>query len=632
MSSLASALSTVASSLDSLLPRPESLRQQVTGDSDFTEPLTLIFELVLPGNSLGTASSSYLFPLQLAPQAYGISEPFSVEVTPTQNGGLYVEEGGIVQRRIRLRGTTGFWPAPLPIQPPITRTPPAGSSYSRQLPPMVATNILSGQRHFQWLQDSVLRTYGDYKRDPTTSAETRLYLHDPQNGEDWLVCPMAFSSERSSQSPLEYPYDIDLLVLDKDVELDIISPSSDRSLLQAMGDTLRATQGFLRRATAAVNDLTAVQNQLSLAVHGVGAVVGQASTLVGAVANFVAGTSELVQSPYQAIFSVAQGCENALRIAANLRGLGLTLANWPRPIEQRFHALTTAAEQLGLAPNAFIPTAGTLRTQQAIVAAPTTTPATLQSFAAIQGQGSQGMPSDSTLAASKTQQTARISDYPYTIAYTVQSGDSLTSLAVRFLRDARLWSVLAAANDMSPPVLPSAPAKSKGPAFFGSLLRVGQTLRIPTIAAPVAATQNAAVLGARPEQPPETQSLGVDIQTVIDARGQRDWALGSTDGLPDIGTIEGEANFEQAMTARLMVERGTAILYPNLGLPLLIGTAQASADWQQVRLRVQQSLGADPRVRQVQNVEMTSLGDGVALNVTLQRVDSSGAAQLTLAV
>lgn len=633
MSSLASALSSVASGLDELLPSDETLRQRLTGDTSFTEPLTLIFELILPDEGVFPFSSrSFLFPLQIAPNAMGMSEPFSVEVTPTQQGGLFVEENGIVQRRIRIRGTTGFFPHPLPISPPKLTTPSTGRSFSRSLPAITATNNLSGQRHFQFLQDKIIRLYADFKRDPQTSSLTQLRLHDTQNDEHWIVVPMSFGQERSAQSPLEYPYDIDLLVVDKADALPFDKKTSDRSLLQAMGDVLRSTQNFLRRATSAVNQLTSVQQELSLAVHGVGAVFGQAATLIDAVASFVEGTSELVQSPYQAIFSIAQGCENALKIAANTRNLGLTIANWPRPIEQRFFALTTAAEQLGLAPKSFVPVARTLKAQQTVVNAPVTADVPLKSFAAIQAQGSSGLPSDAALASSRSTDAIGITDYPSTVSYTVQEGDSLTSLAVRFLGDPKAWSVIAAANNMTPPIMPTSTAVGVPSAFFGSLLQVGQRLLIPSAAIPQTSVANDAVLGALPTQDPETQSLGIDAQTVVNSKGQMDWALGSTEGMPDIGTIQGEANFEQALNRRLLVEQGTAVLYPNLGLPLLIGTRQASADWQQIRLRVQQTLSVDPRVRQVENIDMATQNDGLAIAITLQRVDSAGASQLTLAV
>lgn len=634
MSSLASAFSGAAASLNQLLPSRETLRQRATGDSDYAEPLTLIFELRLPsGSDPGSAAGyTFLFPLQLAPQGMGISEPFAVDVTPTQHGGLFVEEGGIVQRRLRLRGTTGFWPAPLDIQAPPAGKPSAGASFSRQLPPLRDTNVLSGQRHFQWLQDAVFRRYGDYKRDPSTAAATQLILHDVQNDEHWLVAPMSFSSERSSSSPLEHPYDIDLLILDKADPLPPSRKTSERSLLQAMGDTLRATQDFLRRANAAVNDLTAVQQELSLAVHNVGATVGLASSLVGSVANFVAGTVELVQSPYQAIFAVAQACENVLRIAANARALGLTVANWPRPIEQRFWALTTAAEQLGLAPQAFVPPADSLRAQQAVTAAPNEAPAPLRSLAAIDAQGSSGMPSEPSLRAARTQMGLGLRDYPYTERYLVAAGDSLTSLAVRFLGDPRAWSVIAAANDMLPPFVPTAAAGALPRAFQGSALQVGQLLRIPSATPPAGVAQNDAVLGARPEQTPEEQTLGVDLLCVLDARGQRDLALGTTDGMPDLAVVAGEANFEQALRTRLSVERGTALLYPDLGLPRLVGTGQVSADWQQLRLRVQQVLEADPRAARVEHVEMSIQGDSATLQATVTRADAAGATQLSLAV
>jgi hypothetical protein len=629
--SFADALASVSGTLDGLLEDKETRRQRITGDTQFFEPLVIIFELVVPPGGVSVAGQSILFPLTLAPQGMSLSEPFTVEATPTQRSGLFVEESGIVQRRMRIRGTTGFDPIPIGLSYDSTTVPPAGSGHGRSLPPIISGSLLSGQRHFQALQDRIFRSYSDFKRDPSTASATRMYVHDMQNDEHWLVAPMSFGVDRSSQSPTTYPYDIDLLILDKAKPLPLPAILKDRSLLAAMGNLIKSTQAFLSRANAAVNDLTAVQSELSLAVHNVGSTLNQVASLVGAVGNFVSGTTELVRSPYQGLFAIAQACENVLVVLDRERELGNTLANWPRPIEQRFRSLTTAAEQLGLTPRAFVPAAGTLQRQLQVL--PTQAPSgpPLSSFAAINQQGSIGLPSEASIASARTQLGQTLADYPYTTQVIVRQGDSLTSLAASLFGDSRAWSLIAAANNLSPPIMPTAPAGAVLGPLLGSTLRIGQALLIPSQTAPASVLGNAAVLGATPELDPQTQTLGVDLRTVIDARGQRDLALGSSDGLADFDTVAGEDNFEQAMRARVTIEQGSAPLYPSLGLPALVGTRQAAVTWQQLQLRVQQTLLADPRVASVLRVGLATTLDGAGIDVSVQRVGSSAASQLTIA-
>jgi len=92
----------------------EAVRQETNQDSDFYKKLIYYFELRIPPKVAPTPyMTTFLFPLALAPESYSLEEPFALEKTPTQGGGLFTEENGIIERMIRLRGTTGFKPRKL---------------------------------------------------------------------------------------------------------------------------------------------------------------------------------------------------------------------------------------------------------------------------------------------------------------------------------------------------------------------------------------------------------------------------------------------------------------------------------------------------------------------------------------
>ena len=134
----------------------EMIRQGVNQDFNFFKRMLYYFELHIPtlaygGGAVPGVSNSFMFPLILPPESYSLEEPFAVELTPTQRGGLYSEENGIIFRKIRIKGNTGFKPRMLktygslgnPSTPPVpmTTTPialdnmePAMTSYSRSLP------------------------------------------------------------------------------------------------------------------------------------------------------------------------------------------------------------------------------------------------------------------------------------------------------------------------------------------------------------------------------------------------------------------------------------------------------------------------------------------------------------------
>ena len=184
----------------------ETVRQAITGDDKFYKQFLYFFELRIPQKlAINGIQTTVLFPLMLAPENLSMDEPFAVEVTQTQGGGLIVEENGIIQRMLRIRGNTGFkpraWEGSRGLA--LSVVPPEKRSYSRNLDPFIF-DALSGQRHFQYLQDAVFRTYGDLKRDPESAEDTRLFWHNPKDDEHWEVIPQKFSLERSSSKRTIY--------------------------------------------------------------------------------------------------------------------------------------------------------------------------------------------------------------------------------------------------------------------------------------------------------------------------------------------------------------------------------------------------------------------------------------------
>ena len=98
-----------------------------------------------------------------------------------------------------------------------------------------------------------------------------------------------------------------------------------------------------------------------------------------------------------------------------------------------------------------------------------------------------------------------------------------------------------------------------------------------------------------------------------------------------MATVTGIDNVKQAADTRLVIEQGTALLYPLLGLQRIVGTGQASADLQQTRLRIQQALEADPRIASVPHLSAYAQADGVALDITLELIGGGGQTKLRLA-
>ena len=89
----------------------ENTRRVITRDDKYFKRMLYFFELRVPANGTQTpVPGSYLYPLVIPPTSLRMSEPFAVEKSFTLDGGLFVEENGILARELTVSGTTGFAP------------------------------------------------------------------------------------------------------------------------------------------------------------------------------------------------------------------------------------------------------------------------------------------------------------------------------------------------------------------------------------------------------------------------------------------------------------------------------------------------------------------------------------------
>jgi hypothetical protein len=334
----------------------ERLRQGMAGgDNKFFKQFTMFFELRVPQEMAFFANTTFLFPLIVPPDSYSMSEPFTVEATPTQGGGLYVEENGIVQRIIRLSGTTGFKPRKLHSSGTavLMNATPDKKSYSRGLSgfaPVIAA--ISGQRHFQYLQDAVFRTYADLKRDPTTAEDTQLIFHNPKDDEHWLVVPRTFDLERSAGKGPLYRYNIELLVVDKAEVVDQ-DFSEDKGILDAIADTIHDIKKAIDLAQGAINDITAVIAEVKGYVKNIATIIDGVSGVIDAAANFTQGISDLIQSPLAVINSLAGVIDATANFVDVAEQASDDIAKLPTTIKEKFRQMGEAIEKIGVHTEAF---------------------------------------------------------------------------------------------------------------------------------------------------------------------------------------------------------------------------------------------------------------------------------------
>ncbi|MGI4813376.1 MAG: LysM peptidoglycan-binding domain-containing protein [Janthinobacterium lividum] len=638
----------------------ESTRENAALDYDFfVASYIYYFELLLPDSLTKAGNQSFLIPLVLAPDSISMDEPFAMEPSMTQGGGVYVEEQGILVRNLRIRGTTGWEPIAYPfVQDPgyLVAGRHIDRSFDRSLPGKIVS-ALSGQRHLQYLQDA-FRTYADAKRDPAHAAHVKLLFHNPRDKENWEVKPRSFAVDRNAGSPLSYPYSIDLLIVGPASygTIPLLRPA-DTNVLTAMRNKLSQAATFVSRATAYVNQLTAVAGQMRQVFKSMDAVIGSVFTLINAASAFVSGATTLIKAPYALVASTAIDIETSLALIqqnkADVRSIKTSYAGIPAIFVQTWRNLVDVLFGLGSNPSAFendsaaqiaLIRAASLQTDTAGVAAlaAAATASNPTSFAQANKLGTNLLPADAvTQSTSLGSQSTQIA-FTSTSSYVVQQGDTLVSIAAKKMGDARLWVYLAVANGLK---LPLADAVSSmpltSPADTGltqGSLNLGSTIYIPNFEVPAAQLPDLNVIGGDPNASADAQILGTDFALTF--AGAAFTYSGSTDAIldlqpttggSDVQLIAGVPNLEQAVLIRLTTEQGTDTLVPSLGLQSIVSLNLAAADAQTIQYRLQSALLADPRITSCGTFTLSAdAADAITVEGTVQATGLTQATNISL--
>lgn len=629
----------------------EMIRQGINQDSNFLQKMTYYFELHIPNVVAGAVvpgvSNAFVFPLVIPPENYVMEEPFATELTPTQRGGLYGEENGIIKRPIRIRGNTGFKPRTLKTYysvisggtagPPMPMSPmavvgflPVTKSYSRNLP-MIATEI-SGHRHFQYLQDAVFRTYADLKRDPVTARDTALYFHVLKDDEHWRVIPQKFTLERDKSKPVLYNYNIEMDAVgpaDASVEVDF----DDKSILDQINNALYMADMAGDLMTGCLDDLIGIQADLKAAGADVTTLIDGLTDVLDATNEFIDGNAQLINIPYAWTQSLMEFADESAALAAQNDSV-------PDSAIQVIRSTAQALEILACNPESFARSNDLImrdiherqelnrsvseEKRNGILEG--TAP---QSFAELEALGTALTPGEVTRGNADITAGGDLRQFKTAQLVEIAQGDTLASLAAQYLGDARLWQYLAIANGLKPPFVDeeaSTPLLKGGAdeSPFGQSLGRGSKLIVPSNVLAPADFPILPVLGARLEESLENQLLGTDVMLlpVLDASGRAttvyDIPVDIEHGATDVKTVAGMDNMVQVVTSRITTEHGSDTLYKQVGLKRIIGLNFTLADLANAQYRIRETVQADSRIVATQNMDFDNNGD--ALQVKMDAV------------
>lgn len=613
----------------------EELRRARLDDTDFLTGQTYYFELRVPRESVPfVGGASFVFPLTLAPQQLSIEEFFTVAETETQGGGLYVERNGIIKRTIRMRGTFGFKPKQWLGDAGLALVDPGRRGFNRAVKERVFAyrEHFSGQRHFQFLQDAVFRTYSDLLQNPAYANDTYLIWHNPKDDEHWFVEPKRFMSDRdTSKNRVNYPWDIELLAY---APADDIGRTftEDKDLLDAMRSPFRMINSAINLGRGAVQDITGFIQELDNLVAGVAATVNNFTGLLDDAANVVNGTARLLSSPFDGVNSIATS------LATNLEALGNATTALPDTISQSMRQMEDALDRLGQFPQFFQTDTqqrlqaaqrsgelSTSRSRSQLQAAADLGPP--NSFQAVLALGTDPLPGDLQKADSELGIGRQLTQYQSATEYVVAPGDTLQGLASRFLGDAREWRAIAVLNDLQAPYVSDT--------GMPGMVSVGDVLLIPSTNPPPTAQTITPVLGVDPSASGAERLLGTDLKITRmgDFRDTFDLEIDVDGGSVDFQIVAGVPNLAQALLSRIRTEKGTNPLYREVGVDRIVGTRDASLTRNVAVFRIAQAVRADPRVAAVTNLR-TSAGnaDAISIDFDVQPVSFSGSVAVSFEV
>jgi hypothetical protein len=642
----------------------EETRQQKTGDTNFLKRFLYFFELIVPSEKVKNQESlNFLFPLILPPESIMLEEPFSVEETETQMGGLFIEENGIIKRNLTIKGHTGFQPRLLrssntnPLKSAARASlgsfipgseigkPDLKSletvSYSRKLPIKVLAAI-SGHRHFQYLQDSVFRTYADLKKDPASAMGTSLRFHNPKDDEHWEVVPKKFTLERdASKNRFLYYYTIELTVVGpaKEVDFDYIE---DKTLLEQFTDVLRIAKKGLDLTTGAIQDLIRLQGELRSSISNITVLIDSVTAINSAVDDFIKGNKRLVDSTHSIVLSTMDLIDSTLYTYNKLSRSG-NVRQIPEPVVQSIRSLNKGLELISVNPSIFANDTVTrvenikkhqnrynLSIDRINTALNSNSPTT---FDELRSKGTGLTKGDAIAVNGELEIGNEIFQYTSIEKVQISSGDTLTSLAAKHMGNARLWQYIAIINGLTYPfssdIASRDLSKKSDEHPFNSSLGIGDFILIPSNNTPIQDYIGTSILGTFLTEPLEHHLFGTnfaldpiynklnDTNIYTNNRIRYDIPINKEKGSMDVKLVRGLPNLVQAIILRVIVEKGSAILYKKFGLNRIVSLGFTPSDLENAKYRIREAILSDARIDSIEQLTLVQEEDGLKCDLSI---------------
>lgn len=207
------------------------------------------------------------------------------------------------------------------------------------------------------------------------------------------------------------------------------------------------------------------------------------------------------------------------------------------------------------------------------------------------------------------------------VTHLIQKGDTLQRIAMTYKLDN--WQEIALLNSLEYPFIDDSlnlTQEEIEERHERHLLVIGDSLLVPSDYEVIPEVINRTNL--------EVQAYGSDLDIIsrwyqdsiinLETMGELD---DNTEG--DLKLIQGIANLKQAITMRLMTNKGDLVLHPDYGSDInkLIGKKKTVRVLTKLRLEIEKQIRSDFRVKDVSNISVVSINNGVTVDCVITPID-----------
>jgi len=534
----------------------------------------------LGGGDNITNADSYFF--NVNPMSITLSEPFTTNITPTQNSGFYVESQGVQIRTLSISGTTGY-------RPNIDLLP---KNADGQVP--LTPGEETGFVNFVKLRN-VFRNYSDLKKDPKAAYSTFLVWYNGLTQEAWFCEPVSFEANASANSPFTYSYSFSVVLLKKmsfSAYITTLNPwTFDKNfLLESMrlgGLALRRENlpEWLAIGAGALNSTLDTINELSSLVNTVNDLAAKA---VQGVAGAAIGSF---------LYTGAEAARKSADLVFNSQSLLINLSSATEDILSGSPDLNLAFEEFGID----MQTLG-IRLNRL-----------LSSAVRLAAEESPGI--ESRLG----KNNSRYNTINSGISSSSTSNTAVTSKTIpQGVRDVFAWlqqygvtedlfEVFKELNNLKFPYFSNIPQPS--------LAYPGAQVLVPIPAKTTPQNIETILLPFNMKKPLYEEILGRDLKlsSVQYDQGHEGFVFDLTD-TGDLALVDGSNNIKQAISIKINVPKGDLPMHPSFGRVETVGMRATRNLFFASYLAYNDTMLSDGRIESISNMKMDITGD--VLNVS----------------